>query len=67
MPFMNFQGAAAAADLGIGANPALSSDLTEEQMKKRKKQLSLLDQAKSGSVGQPPGMYGAASLSLIGK
>lgn len=63
--FLSMAGAASAADLGIGANPALPSDMTDEEMKKRRKQLDTLSQNQRG--GAPAlGLYGAAGKSLLG-
>lgn len=63
--FLSMTGAAAAADLGIGSNPAMPTDLSEDQLKKRRKQLDLLSQARRGNPGGQPGLYGGASQSLL--
>lgn len=65
--FLNLTGAAAAADLNIGSNPASPTDMSEDQLKKRRKQMDLLSQAQRGNMGQQPGVYGAASMSLLGR
>lgn len=66
--FLSLTGASAAADLGIGMNASAPANLSEEDIKKRKKQLDLLSQANRGnSLGQMPGVNQGASLSLLGR
>lgn len=64
--FLSLTGASAAADLGVGMNPAAPANLSEDEIKKRKKQLDLLSQAQRGNIGQTPGINQGASLSLLG-
>lgn len=64
--FLSLIGGAAANDLNIGGNPALKSDMSEEDIKKRKKQLLELDQAQNG-VGRAPSPFSGASMSLLGR
>lgn len=65
--FLSLTGASAAADLGIGMNASAPANLSEEDIKKRKKQLDLLSQANRGGIMQPPGINQGASLSLLGR
>jgi hypothetical protein len=68
--FLSLTGSSAAADLGIGNNPAMPGNMAADEIKKRKKQLEALDQAKYGmpnNVGRMPGQNQGASLSLLGK
>lgn len=68
--FLSLTGSAAASDLGIGMNPAMPGNMDQDAVKKKKKQLEMLDQAKYGmsqNVGRMPGQNQGASLSLLGK
>lgn len=64
--FLSLTGAAAANDLGIGSNPALPTDLTDEEIRKKRKQLQMMDQTRSG-VGRAPNPNMGSSLSLLGQ
>lgn len=64
--FLSLVGAASASDLGIGMNAAAPGNLSEEDLRKKKKQLEATSQANRG-VGQAPGANAGASLSLLGR
>lgn len=65
--FLSLTGAASAADLNIGGNPAMPTDMSDEELKRRRKQLDALSQSQRGGGGsQGPGLYGAAGKSLLG-
>lgn len=64
--FLSLAGAASASDLGISLNAAAPASLSEEDLKKKKKQLDVVSQAHRG-IGDAPGMNAGASLSLLGR
>jgi len=64
--FLSLTGAASAADLGIGGNSAMPTDMSDEELKRRRKQLDMLSQTQRGGGSSGPGLYGAAGKSLLG-